>query len=144
MRLALIRQGLPYEILAVRSGPAGEVPLLEALEALRSEDLRLSREVTAWLYERLPFHGPAAISKHIGNEIWQMSFGRLPGIGFRCLWFSGERPREIICTYGFTKRLGESSPLDSIRRRAEGCREVFFDELSRGGRHEVQLIEGTI
>src|SRR5262245_47284525 len=144
MRLVLIRGAGTYELLAMCSVD-GCCQLREEIGRLFEVDQRLHAEVTATLYEYVPFYGPpCGKTKALRNGIEEFRFGRLPDPGFRVLWFYGEHSQRLVCTYAFLRGQDAQILAERLLRETEAARDQYFDELESGLIHAVQLIEGTL
>ena len=134
MLLCVIRPGAEYTVCVVPDGkPCSQSQVIAEINGLMPEQEQLNREVWATLYREIPVDGLPGINgqKPLRDDIRQFNFGRLPGIGFRVLWFEGEGPKEVICSGAFTKRQGQSTP-DTAIDRAIWHRHQFVSALRKG------------
>lgn len=137
MRLCLVRPGgCDFKVFVVPSdyGPCRGSQVLEQIRHLEEVDQRLQTEVWAILYERVPWEGPAGHSKQLRDNIWQFSFGRLPGPGFRILWFHGDPDTNLICSYAFVKT--SSTPDGAIDRAVKD--RARYKAAMAAGTHRVE------
>lgn len=132
--MCVIRPGTEFVVCVVADGQVcSESQVVMEINRLFPEEERLHREVWARLYNEIPISGlPAANGqKVLRNGVRQFNFGRLPGVGFRILWFYGESPKEIICSSAFVKNRSQSTP-DAAIDRARWHRRAFLRALKKG------------
>lgn len=139
MRLCWIRPGCDFRVFVIPPdhGSCHEAQVLQEIRKLEEIDQRLLDEVWAILFEHVPWNGPPiGCSKELRDGIWQFTFGRLPGVGFRILWFYGDRDTDLVCSSAFVKtgstvdRVIETAIEDRARFIASGAaRTLRIEEM---------------
>lgn len=134
MRVCVIRPNAEYTVCVVPDeGPCKDSPVIIETNELFSEHVRLHAEVWKSLYHDIPIDGlpKSNGTRLLRNNIHEFRFGRLPGIGFRVLWFEGEEAKEFVCSNAFRKVPRQSTP-DAAIDLARFHRKRFLAALKKG------------
>lgn len=141
MYLCVIRPGAEYRVCVVPNGSqCSDCQVLDQIRRLSPKEQQLQEEIWAGIYEDLPIKGlpDSNGTKQLQHGIHELRFGRLPGRAFRILWFEGETPVEIICSYAFVKGLGDSTPQEA-QDKARWHQKLFRSHLTKGNINRINM-----